>query len=218
MDELNAFSNDPQQSTDQSVSALFIGFSRESAASLQTLMLSGNTSPRYKLINDIDGFSNSLSERSWDIILYSNEQVPLLTAERAAEKLQELNKDIPFLFLTDAYLSEEDHSELLTKGIRPIFTQSQPLLTLMYITQEIEQLNHRRRCRLLEYQLEKCESQIQLLTDDLRSAVCYLAENDITYANESFFYLFGLDLETPLDEISIDTLITPLQKNCLKRL
>ncbi|RAU19562.1 hypothetical protein DN062_00270 [Nitrincola tibetensis] len=216
MDELNAFSEDLPQSADHSLSALFIGFSRESAASLQTLMLSGNTSPRYKLINDIDAFSSSLSERSWDIILYSHEQTSHLKAELAAEKLQELSKDIPFLLLADPYLSEEDHSELLKKGIKPIFTQSQPILTLMYITQEIEQLNQRRRCRLLEYQLEKYESQIQLLTDDLRSAVCYLTQNDITYANESFFYLFGLDLETPLDEISIDTLITPPSKELFK--
>ncbi|KGK41570.1 hypothetical protein LH51_13900 [Nitrincola sp. A-D6] len=181
----------PGREQRKNISILFIGFIREQAAAIQASLQSARLAPRCRLISNEQEFTGSLSERSWDLILLSNENLQDLTFTRSAELINALDKDIPLLLLCTELPDAAAHLALLEQNINIICCGDNSKLTLTYIYQAYLALQQRQSWRQCESLLEKAERRIQSLIADSRTAICFSIDNKLCYANERFFEQLG---------------------------
>ena len=111
----------------KNISILFIGFMREKAATIQAALQNARMAPRCRLIANEKELTGSLSERSWDLILLSNDQPQDLSFARSAAVMKNLDKDIPLLLLCRELPDAGSHLELLEQGVAPASAQVQEL-------------------------------------------------------------------------------------------
>lgn len=194
-----------------SFSILFLGFSREKAAATQASLQSVNLLPRCRIISNERELSGSLAERSWDLLLLSNMNTQDLSFGRAAEVLKELNKDIPILLLCEKMPDPEAHLAMLEAGIQVALTESNEKLNVMYIYQSLRAVKQRKHWRYCESLLEKAEHRITELIDDSRTAICFIRDNLVCYANERFYELLGYGNLKDLSGLNLDRFIA---SNC----
>ncbi len=194
-----------------SFSILFLGFSREKAAATQASLQSVNLLPRCRIISNERELSGSLAERSWDLLLLSNMNTQDLSFGRAAEVLKELNKDIPILLLCEKMPDPEAHLAMLEAGIQVALTESNEKLNVMYIYQSLRAVKQRKHWRYCESLLEKAEHRIRELIDDSRTAICFIRDNLVCYANERFYELLGYGNLKDLSGLNLDRFIA---SNC----
>ncbi len=194
-----------------SFSILFLGFSREKAAATQASLQSVNLLPRCRIISNERELSGSLAERSWDLLLLSNMNTQDLSFGRAAEVLKELNKDIPILLLCEKMPDPEAHLAMLEAGIQVALTENNEKLNVMYIYQSLRAVKQRKHWRYCESLLEKAEHRITELIDDSRTAICFIRDNLVCYANERFYELLGYGNLKDLSGLNLDRFIA---SNC----
>ncbi len=199
----------------KNISILFIGFMREKAATIQAALQNARMAPRCRLIANEKELTGSLSERSWDLILLSNDQPQDLSFARSAAVIKNLDKDIPLLLLCRELPDADSHLELLEQGINFACSEDNAKLTLTYIYQAYMALQQRQSYRHCESLLEKAERRIQALIDDSRTAICFSIDNKLCYANERFCELLGYSQQNDLPELSLDKLVSPTHRETL---
>ncbi|KDE40396.1 MAG: EAL domain-containing protein [Nitrincola lacisaponensis] len=197
------------------ISILFIGFSREAAAATQASLQGIRMAPRCRLIGNERELTGSLAERSWDLVLLSSMQPQDISFERTATIIKQLDKDIPLLLLCDTLPDTEIHLTLLQQGITVACCAGNEKLTLTYIHQSFSALQQRQQWRHCESLLEKAERRIQSLIDDSRTAICFVHQNQICYANERFFELLGYGQIRDLSGLNLDRLVSPAYREAL---
>lgn len=199
----------------ENISILFLGFTREAAASIQASLQAARISPRCRLINKLTDLTGSLSERSWDLLLMSSTSLQDLSFQQASQTLKELNKDIPMLLLCENQPSPDEHLTLLEQDIQVIVNSNSEKLTVLYIYQTLAALKQRKHWRHCENLLEKAQHRVKELIHDANTAICLIKENEIQYANESFLKLFNFEDQSDVLGNSIEKFCTHAAKDGL---
>lgn len=205
----------PEREQRKNISILFVGFVREQAAAIQASLQDARMAPRCRLISNEQELTASLSERSWDLILLSNNYPQDLTFSRAAERVASLDKDIPLLLLCNELPEPDTHLMLLEQGISLACSGENTKLTLTYIYQAYMALQQRHSRRYCESLLEKAERRIQSLIDDSRTAICFSINNKLCYANERFYEQLGYDPLIDPKSLSLDKIVAPSNRESL---
>lgn len=196
-DESHSNPQPRNQELKDTISILFLGFTREAAAETQASLISANISPRCRIISNEHELKGSLAERSWSLLLLSSMHPQSLDFQRASQIVKELNKDIPLILVCETLPDPESHLMLLEEGIQIACTGNNEKLRVMYIYQALAALKQRRHWRYCEALLEKAEHRVTALINDSRTAICFIEGTQICYANERFHELLGY---TDLDE------------------
>ena len=193
----------------ENLSMLFLGFSREAAASTQALLKTFRIAPRCRLISNELQLRNSLAERSWDLLLLSDLSLSDLTFSEAAEIIHGLDKDIPMLLLCKTLPNEKKHIDLLEHGIGIACCNDDEKLIALYIYNTLVSLKQRQYWRLSETHLERLQNRVAVLTDHSELAICSISEDKILEANRSFIQLLLLDSNEDWKDIPIEKFIAP---------
>lgn len=212
-DEPNSNSDNRNREQIETVSILFLGYTREAAAKTQASLASANISPRCRIITNENELKASLAERSWSLFILSTMQPQDLDFQRAAQVVKELNKDIPLILICETLPDSESHLMLLEEGIQVACTASSEKLTVMYIYQALAALKQRRHWRYCETLLEKAEHRITALIDDSRTAICFIENNHICYANERFHELLGYTVLEDLSSLNLEHIVTSYHRD-----
>ncbi|MGH1462816.1 MAG: EAL domain-containing protein [Neptuniibacter sp.] len=173
----------------KNVQLLFLGLSAEEIAPLLALLRTSRISPRGRKINSEKSFLDSLSERSWDLILCSPTEGKF-TGLQAVRHLKRLGKDIPVIQL----ISKADNRkqlQCLKNRINAVVPFNERELILLQVQKELENLENRRQLRKSEAALAEAEKRNIQLMESSKHAIAYCSEQLVVYANESFLDLFG---------------------------
>lgn len=184
-------SGQKRQRLRKNVQLLFLGLSAEETAPLITLLRTSRISPRGKQVNTEQEFLDALSERSWDLILCTIDR-DSFTSKHAVSHLKRLDKDIPVIQIIPS-----SDSQLLLQGLKNHLQAVVPLdekeLVLISIRRELDHLDYRRRLRKAEAALAEETKRSQQLMDSSRNAISFSHNGKLSYVNESFCELFGLE-------------------------
>ena len=200
----------------ETTSILFLGFTREVAAETQASLVSARITPRCRIISNEHELKGSLAERSWSLLLLGQMQTQSLDFFRASQIIKELNKDIPVILICDQPPNADTHLKLIEEGIQVAFTGGNEKLTVMYIYQALAGLKQRKHWRLCEALLEKAEHRVTSLIDDSRTAICFVRDNRICYANERFHELLGYTDLNHLSGLALEKIVTANHKETLQ--
>ena len=175
----------------KNVQLLFLGLTAEETAPLITLLRTSRISPRGKQVNSEQEFLDALSERSWDLILCTIDRDEF-TSKHAVSHLKRLDKDIPVIQIIPS-----SDSQLLLQGLKNHLQAVVPLdekeLVLISIRRELDHLDYRRRLRKAEASLAEETKRSQQLMDSSRNAIGCCHDGKLSYVNESFCELFGIE-------------------------
>jgi len=175
----------------KNVQLLFLGLTAEETAPLITLLRTSRISPRGKQVNTEQEFLDALGERSWDLILCTIDRSEF-TSKLAISHLKRLDKDIPVIQIIPS-----SDSQLLLQGLKNHVQAVVPLdekeLVLINIRRELDQLDYRRRLRKTEAALAEAEKRSQQMMDYSRNPIACCTSGTISYCNDSFVDMFGLD-------------------------
>lgn len=205
----------PRPVARENFSILFLGFTREAAAAIQSALQAARIAPRCRIIRHERELLGSLTERSWDLLLLSEMQQVELTFEKAAQRLQELNKDIPLLLLCDTLPDTDRHLTLLNAGITVAITGNHEKLKVVYILQSLAALKQRKEWRQSEAHLEQAQHRINELIQDSKTAICFVKDNRVCSANPAFANLLGYQDVSALAQLHLERLVTPSCKDQL---
>ena len=178
-----------QQRSRKHVHLLFIGLSAEDIAPLLALLRTPRISARGRQIKTEKQFLNSLSERSWDMVICSPKEGKF-NAVDAIEHIKRLDKDLPVIQLIPEADSQKQ-LQALKNRITAIVPLDEKELLLFQVRKELANLEHRRQLRKARAALAKTEKRNFQLMESSKHAIACCQDNKVIYANESFLDLFG---------------------------
>jgi diguanylate cyclase (GGDEF)-like protein/PAS domain S-box-containing protein len=172
------------------VHMLILDPSLNNAENLISLLRNSGRATRAHRITSEEDLEEALKNGNWDIVLARDIEQEC-TIDAALAILRRLDKDIPFILLTDDYDAARVTAVLKAGGQGAVPCTEQTLLVLV-VNRELTDLDERRR-RLLESHLREAEQRCQRLLESSKDAIAYVIEGMHVYANESYLEFLGYD-------------------------
>lgn len=173
----------------KNVELMFLGLTTEETAPLLALLRTSRISPRGHKINSEKAFLDALGERSWDLIICSP-TASKFSAMDAVIHLKRLGKDIPIIQLIPKADSKRQLHGFKNR-IHAVVPLDEKELLVIQIRKELENLDNRRQLRRAKAALAEAEKRNIELMDSSKNAIACCDAQQVVYANESFYDLFG---------------------------
>lgn len=188
---LDQLSTRRRQRLRKNVQLMFLGMTSEESDPIIRLLRASRLAPRGHLVTSEQEFLDSLSERSWDVILCTTNQADF-TAKNAMHHLRRLDKDIPVIQLVP---NSDSHYMLqgLKNNIQAVVPLEEKELLIIHIRRELDALESRRKLRQTESALSESEQQYEQLMESSTRALACCDGDTILYANPSFATLLGFE-------------------------
>lgn len=198
---LDQLSTRRRQRLRKNVQLMFLGMSAEETDPIIRLLRASRLAPRGHLVSTEQEFLDALSERSWDVILFTTEQSGF-SGKNAMHHLRRLDKDIPLIQLVP---NSESHYLLqgLKNNIQAVVPLEEKELLILAIRRELDNLETRRKLRQAESDLSDAEKQYESLLESSTNAIACCDGDTILFANQSMATLLGFESPEILQGTSI---------------
>ncbi|MBV1786775.1 GGDEF domain-containing response regulator [Marinobacterium sp. D7] len=193
------------------INIIFVGFESHEVDPLLSLIRTGRLSPRGRRIENREELSQILSQRSWDLLLCSTHTNPELNPQAVVQLLHHQDKDVPVIELS-ADTSEAAQLRAFKEGIQALLPERPGELLLHVVHQQLQALDTRRRLRQTETMLEITERHVHEQVVSSRSAIGYLHNAKLEFANDSLVELLGYERASQLQGTTLDQLLIPEQR------
>jgi diguanylate cyclase (GGDEF)-like protein/PAS domain S-box-containing protein len=138
-----------------------------------------------------EDLEEAIKTANWDLMLARDVDQGILPADALAT-IRRLDKDIPFILLTNDY----DHDRAVTflkAGAQDTVPADDTDLLVLIVRRELAALEDRRKRRVMEAHLREAEQRCQLLLESSKDAIAYVNDGMHVYANQSYMEFLGYD-------------------------
>ena len=203
------------QKQKSTVHLLIMDPSQNDAESVVSLLRNSGRATRAHRVTSEEDLDEAIRAGQWDLFLARDTRQDLIPDDALA-LVRRLDKDIPFILLT-----EQDDSErslaIMKAGAQDTAPVNETDRLMLVINRELGNLDERRRRRVLESHLRESEQRCQLLLESSKDAIAYVNDGMHIYANQAYMEFLGYD---DLDELMciplLDTL-APQSQGDLRR-
>lgn len=178
-------------SKSQTVRLLILDPSQNEAEALVSLLRNGGKATRGHRVTAEEALLESINEQVWDLCI-AREDSGELDYKDALAHILRLDKDIPFILLTEGY-KPELLVETMKLGAADVVPHAEKNHILLAIDRELRNLEERRRRRSLDLHLREAEKRCQLLLDSSMDAIAYVSDGMHIYANQTYLDMFGYE-------------------------
>ncbi len=195
------------QKKNATVHLLILDPSQNDAESLVSLLRNSGKATRAHRITSEEDLEETLKSGNWDLLL-ARDLDQEFSADDALAMIRRMDKDIPFILLT-----EQDNRErtvgILKAGAQATVPFEYTDLLVLTVNRELTALDERRRRRVLESHLREAEQRCQLLLESSKDAIAYINDGMHIYANQSYMDFLGYDDIDDLICIPVLDTLTP---------
>ncbi|MBW0146954.1 EAL domain-containing response regulator [Marinobacter arenosus] len=195
------------QKKNATVHLLILDPDQNDAESLVSLLRNSGKATRAHRITSEEDLEETLKAGNWDLLL-ARDLEQEFTADDALAMIRRMDKDIPFILLTEE-ANRERTVAMMKAGAQdtvPFAYTDQLVLT---VNRELAALDERRRRRVLESHLREAEQRCQLLLESSKDAIAYINDGMHIYANQSYMEFLGYDDIDELICIPVLDTLTP---------
>ncbi len=184
------------QKKKSTVHVLILDPDQNDAESLVSLLRNSGRATRAHRITSEEDLEETLKAAPWDLLL-ARDNAQEFTADAALAMIKRMDKDLPFVLLTDQF-NRERTVQIMRAGAQATVQAEHTDLLVLTIFRELSALEERRRRRSLESHLHEAEQRCQLLLESSKDAIAYINDGMHIYANQSYMDFLGYD---DLDEL-----------------
>lgn len=189
------------------VHLLILDPSQNDAESMISLLRNSGKATRAHRITSEEDLEDALKTSNWDLLL-ARDLEQNFGADDALAMVKRMDKDIPFVLLTEAPSRERTVNVIRAGGQDVVPFEHKDLLVLV-VKRELAALDERRRRRVLESHLREAEQRCQLLLESSKDAIAYINDGMHIYANQSYMEFLGYDDIDDLICIPVLDTLTP---------
>lgn len=189
------------------VHLLILDPSQNDAESMISLLRNSGKATRAHRITSEEDLEDALKTSNWDLLLARDLEQDF-GADDALAMVKRMDKDIPFVLLTEAPSRERTVNVIRAGGQDVVPFEHKDLLVLV-VKRELAALDERRRRRVLESHLREAEQRCQLLLESSKDAIAYINDGMHIYANQSYMEFLGYDDIDDLICIPVLDTLTP---------
>ncbi len=175
----------------QTVRLLILDPSQNDAETIVSLLRNGGKAVRAHRVVAESTLLEALREQVWDLCV-AREESDELGYQEALAHIRRLDKDIPFLLLSNKYDADQMTEVMLLGAADIVPWEEQERLSLV-IDRELRNLEERRRRRSLDIYLREAEKRCQLLLDSSVDAIAYVSDGMHIYSNQAYLELFDYE-------------------------
>jgi len=186
---------------------LILDSSLNDAESLVSLLRNSGRATRAHRVTSEEDLEEALKTGSWDILL-ARDVDQEFGADAALAMVRRLDKDIPFILLTDGD-NRERTTAIMQAGAQDTVPAGDEEHLILVINRELAALEERRNRRILESHLREAERRCQLLLESSKDAIAYINDGMHIYANQSYLDFLGYDDIDELMCIPVLDTLTP---------
>ncbi|OEY65257.1 EAL domain-containing protein [Marinobacter sp. X15-166B] len=179
------------QNKNPTVHLLILDPSQNDAEALVSLLRNSGRATRAHRITSEEALEEAIDTRSWDLML-ARDVAQELSPEDALAIIRRLDKDIPFILLSDND-SRERAVQFMRAGAQDLVHADHTDLLVLTVKRELAALEARRKQRTLEAQLREADQRCQLLLESSKDAIAYIDDGMHIYANQSYLDFLGYD-------------------------
>lgn len=195
------------QKKNATVHLLILDPSQNDAESLVSLLRNAGRATRAHRITSEEDLEETLKSANWDLLL-ARDLDQEFGADAALAMVKRMDKDIPFIVLTEAY-DRERTVGLMKAGAQGTVPFEHTDELVLVVKRELAALDERRRRRVLESHLREAEQRCQLLLESSKDAIAYINDGMHIYANQSYMEFLGYDDIDDLICIPVLDTLTP---------
>jgi len=195
------------QKKNATVHLLILDPDQNDAESLVSLLRNSGKATRAHRITSEEDLEETLKAGNWDLLL-ARDLEQEFSADDALAMIRRMDKDIPFILLTEQQ-SRERTVAVLKAGAQDTVPFEHTDLLVLAVNRELAALEERRRRRVLESHLREAEQRCQLLLESSKDAIAYINDGMHIYANQSYMEFLGYDDIDDLICIPVLDTLTP---------
>ncbi|TNE94442.1 MAG: GGDEF domain-containing response regulator, partial [Gammaproteobacteria bacterium] len=195
------------QKKNATVHLLILDPSQNDAESLVSLLRNSGKATRAHRITSEEDLEETLKAGNWDLLLARDIEQEF-TADDALAMIRRMDKDIPFILLTEDQ-SRERKVSVIKAGAQDTVPADYTDLLVLVVNRELAALDERRRRRALDSHLREAEQRCQLLLESSKDAIAYINDGMHIYANQSYMEFLGYDDIDDLICIPVLDTLTP---------
>ncbi|MBW4933918.1 EAL domain-containing response regulator [Marinobacter sp. F4206] len=195
------------QKKNATVHLLILDPDQNDAESLVSLLRNSGKATRAHRITSEEDLEETLKAGNWDLLL-ARDLEQEFTADDALAMIRRMDKDIPFILLTEES-SRERTVAMMKAGAQDTVPFAHTDLLVLTVNRELAALDERRRRRVLESHLREAEQRCQLLLESSKDAIAYINDGMHIYANQSYMEFLGYDDIDDLICIPVLDTLTP---------
>ena len=179
------------QKKSATVHLLILDPSQNDAESIVSLLRNSGRATRAHRITSEEDLEETLASGTWDLLL-ARDLDQEFRAEDALAMIRRMDKDIPFILLTEGPDRERTHA-IMKAGAQDAVPFDYKDILVLVVRRELAALEERRRRRILESHLREAEQRCQLLLESSKDAIAYINDGMHIYANQSYMEFLGYD-------------------------
>lgn len=195
------------QKKNSTVHLLILDPSQNDAETLISLLRNSGKATRAHRITSEEDFEEALKASNWDLLL-ARDLEQEFTPDDVLATLKRLDKDIPFILLSDGH-SRERSVNILRAGAQDAIPFEHTDHLVLVVKRELAALDERRKRRALESHLREAEQRCQLLLESSKDAIAYINDGMHIYANQSYMEFLGYEDIDDLICIPVLDTLTP---------
>jgi len=198
------------QKKNSTVQLLILDPSQNDAESLVSLLRNAGKATRAHRITSEEDLEEALKASHWDFLLARDLEELEFGPEAALAMVKRMDKDIPFILLTNEPNRERDLA-IMRLGAQDAVPFEHTEMLVLAIKRELAALNERRKRRVLESHLREAEQRCQLLLESSKDAIAYINDGMHIYANQSYMEFLGYD---DIDDLICVPVLDTLTPEC----
>ncbi len=179
------------QKKSATVHLLILDPSQNDAESIVSLLRNSGRATRAHRITSEEDLEETLASGTWDLLL-ARDLDQEFRAEDALAMIRRMDKDIPFILLTEKP-DRERSLAIMKAGAQDAVPFDYKDILVLVVRRELAALEERRRRRILESHLREAEQRCQLLLESSKDAIAYINDGMHIYANQSYMEFLGYD-------------------------
>jgi len=195
------------QKKNATVHLLILDPSQNDAESMVSLLRNSGKATRAHRITSEEDLEEALKTSNWDLLL-ARDLEQEFGADDALAMVKRMDKDIPFVLLTEEY-SRERTVNIIRAGAQDAVPFQYTDQLVLVVKRELAALEERRKRRVLESHLREAEQRCQLLLESSKDAIAYINDGMHIYANQSYMEFLGYDDIDELICIPVLDTLTP---------
>ncbi|WP_372964362.1 EAL domain-containing protein [Marinobacter sp.] len=196
------------QKTNSTVQLLILDPSQNDAEAMVSLLRNSGKATRAHRITSAEDLEEALKSSHWDLLLARDLEELEFGPDDALAMVKRLDKDIPFILLTQEPNRERDVA-IMRLGAQDSVPFEYTDLLVLTVKRELAALYERRKRRVLESYLREAEQRCQLLLESSKDAIAYINDGMHIYANQSYMEFLGYEDIDDLICIPVLDTLTP---------
>ncbi|MBS3804046.1 MAG: EAL domain-containing protein [Oleiphilaceae bacterium] len=173
------------------VHLLLLDPSQNDAEALISLLRNAGRATRAYRVTSSEDLEDAIKSSHWDLMLARDVDQEIQPADALAT-IRRLDKDIPFILLTDRH-DRERSVTFLKAGAQDTVPSEYTDLLVLVVRRELAALEERQKRRAMESHLREAEQRCQLLLESSKDAIAYINDGMHVYANQSYLDFLAYD-------------------------